>query len=88
MLSEHIRCILGSVNLPPVLPTLFDDIQMRMDRCGKQGVIDPFKDVYNVYHVFSGRCSNLTFYYLIARLPNDRPHGLLPRTCLGPPRTH
>ena len=34
--------------MPPVLPTLFDDIQARMDGWGTEGRFDPFKNVYDV----------------------------------------
>ena len=34
----------------PVLPTLLDDIQDRMEGWGKEGLIDPFTDIYNVGH--------------------------------------
>jgi sterol 14-demethylase len=47
------RCITGSVNLSTVIPTLFDDIQNRMDAWGKQGTIDPFKNIYDVRQSFS-----------------------------------
>lgn len=46
--NKRIAFLFNKDRLSEVLPTLFDDIQMRMDRCGKQGVIDPFKDVYNL----------------------------------------
>jgi hypothetical protein len=42
-----------TANFAPVLPTLFDDIQRRMDSWGKQGTMDPFKNVYDVSHIFS-----------------------------------
>jgi len=31
-----------------VLPALFDDIHARMEGWGKEGRMDPFKDIYNV----------------------------------------
>ena len=37
--------------ISPVIPTVFGDIQDRMDTWGKQGVMDPSKNVYDVLHL-------------------------------------
>jgi len=75
----------------PAIPTLLDDIQGRMDAWGKQGTMDPFKNIYDVRHIFSLPSPNLTSTYpthIKDHLPNDSPHGLLPRTRIGPDCAH
>ena len=61
-----------------------DDIQNRMEGWGKEGRMDPFKDVYDV------SIPDLFLNYQLsatqARLPNDCSHGELPRARGGCPR--
>jgi hypothetical protein len=33
------------------LPTLFDDVNRRMELWGKEGRMDPFKNIYDVCHM-------------------------------------
>ena len=42
-----------SPNITSVLPTLFDDIQLRMAAWGSHGVMDPFVSIYDVRHMLS-----------------------------------
>ena len=36
------------IHISPVIPTVLGDIQDRMDTWGKQGIMDPFKNIYDV----------------------------------------
>lgn len=45
---KRIFTLLRKDRLSDVMPTLFDDIQNRMNTLGKQGTIDPFKDIYDM----------------------------------------
>ena len=62
----------------PVLPTLLDDIQDRMEGWGKEGRMDPFTDIYNVSHSRSISCTDGVS-SIQARFPNDRSDGELSR---------
>jgi hypothetical protein len=64
-----------------VLPTLFDDVNQRMTDWGTEGKINPFEDVYRVgifvlSHEYRDTAEPFSFY--IARISDDRPHGVLP----------
>ncbi|KAF9457598.1 cytochrome P450 [Collybia nuda] len=46
--NKNILTLFDRARLSDVLPTLFDDMQKRMDSWGKEGRIDPFKHVYDL----------------------------------------
>lgn len=66
-----------------VIPTLLEDVNNRMVAWGKQGQIDPFKNIYDVCdivlacHVSKTRCILILF---LACVPNDSAYGDLPGT--------
>ncbi|KAF8816709.1 cytochrome P450 [Phlegmacium glaucopus] len=46
--NKHIATMLNKSRITDVLPTLLDDAHRRMDMWGKDGRIDPFKDIYDL----------------------------------------
>ncbi|KAF9457599.1 cytochrome P450 [Collybia nuda] len=46
--NKNLLTLLNRSRLSDVLPTLFEDIQGRMDGWGKEGKMDPFKNVYDL----------------------------------------
>ncbi|GLB42444.1 putative cytochrome P450 [Lyophyllum shimeji] len=46
--NKQLSLLLNKQRLSEVLPSLFDDVQARMDGWGKEGRMDPFKNIYDL----------------------------------------
>ncbi|KAF5378786.1 hypothetical protein D9615_006939 [Tricholomella constricta] len=46
--NKQLSILMNKKRLSDVIPTLFDDVQARMDGWGKEGRMDPFKDIYDL----------------------------------------
>lgn len=46
--NKQLSILMNKKRLADVLPTLFDDVQARMEGWGKEGRMDPFKNIYDL----------------------------------------
>ncbi|CAA7265289.1 unnamed protein product [Cyclocybe aegerita] len=64
--NKHILILLGKRRLTEMLPSLLDDVNVRMIGWGKKGCFDPFKNIYDLVFQMTVRMASCS------ELANDR----------------
>jgi sterol 14-demethylase len=89
--NKHILTLLNKNRLSDVLPTLFSDIEKRMETWGKHGQMDPFQSIYDLVFQMTVRMatcaelsSNLKDIEEIQRLYWDLEKSVTPTALLLP----
>lgn len=65
--SKRITAMLKREQFMKVLPTLLSDVKIRLDELGSEGLMDPFKNIYEIVYLLTMRAVGAT------EIANSRP---------------